>query len=186
MKDRIYTKKDLEYYNSADALRFGERITLKDFLLMNDNWQLYWYLRHLRCLEYHLNNGHKLRTLFYKIIHKLECNKLHINTYPNTIGPGVRFYHIGNFTAISSQAKVGENCTFLSGVVIGNKNLKIKKNVQITIGNNCYFGLNCFIGGSITIGNNVTVGANAVVTKNIPDNAVVGGIPAKIIKFKDL
>ena len=33
------------------------------------------------------------------------------------------------------------------------------------------------------IGNNVTVGANSVVTKDIPDNAVVGGVPAKIIRF---
>lgn len=36
------------------------------------------------------------------------------------------------------------------------------------------------------IGNNVTVGTNAVVTKDIPDNAVVGGVPAKVIKMKIL
>ena len=37
----------------------------------------------------------------------------------------------------------------------------------------------------IKIGNNVTIGAGAVVTKNIPDNAVVVGVPAKIIKIKE-
>lgn len=38
--------------------------------------------------------------------------------------------------------------------------------------------------GKITIGNNVAIGANSVVIKNVPDNAVVGGIPAKILNFK--
>ncbi|UVV64139.1 serine acetyltransferase [Bacteroides fragilis] len=40
--------------------------------------------------------------------------------------------------------------------------------------------------GSIIIGNNVTIGANAVVTKDIPDNAIVGGIPAKVLRFKEI
>lgn len=80
---------------------------------------------------------------------------------------------------------VGANCTFLSGSVIGNKGIKLDPNSKTTIGNNCYFGLNCFIGGNIRIGNNVTIGANAVVTRDIPDNAVVGGIPAKVIRIKD-
>ena len=36
----------------------------------------------------------------------------------------------------------------------------------------------------IVIGNNVTVGANAVVIDHVPNNAIVAGIPAKIIKYK--
>lgn len=37
----------------------------------------------------------------------------------------------------------------------------------------------------VKIGNNVTIAPNAVVVKDVPDNAIVGGVPAKIIKFKD-
>jgi serine O-acetyltransferase len=37
--------------------------------------------------------------------------------------------------------------------------------------------------GKVTIGDDVVIGANSVVTKDIPDNAIVGGIPAKIIKI---
>ena len=36
-----------------------------------------------------------------------------------------------------------------------------------------------------TIVNNVTIGANAVVNKPVPDNAIVAGIPAKILRFKE-
>ena len=68
--------------------------------------------------------------------------------------------------------------------VTRNKGIKMDSNCQTIIGDNCYFGLNSFVGGNITIGKNVTIGANTVVTKDIPDNAIVGGIPARIIRFK--
>lgn len=42
-----------------------------------------------------------------------------------------------------------------------------------------------FVFGPITVGNNVSIGANAVVNKDVPDNAVVAGVPAKIIRFKE-
>lgn len=53
------------------------------------------------------------------------------------------------------------------------------------IGNNVYIAKGAIVIGGITIGNNVTIGANAVVTKPIPDNAIVAGVPAKIIRIKD-
>ena len=52
----------------------------------------------------------------------------------------------------------------------------------VTIGNDVWIGANCTILPSVTIGNNVVVAAGAVVTKDVPDNCVVGGVPAKIIK----
>ncbi len=44
----------------------------------------------------------------------------------------------------------------------------------------------CIVFGGITIGNNVTIGANAVVDKPVPDNAVVAGVPAKILRIKEV
>jgi acetyltransferase-like isoleucine patch superfamily enzyme len=49
------------------------------------------------------------------------------------------------------------------------------------VGNNVYIGNCAFILPGVTIGNNVIVAAGSIVTKSIPDNAIVGGNPAKII-----
>jgi maltose O-acetyltransferase len=55
---------------------------------------------------------------------------------------------------------------------------------SVTIGNNVWIGTHAVILPGITIGNNAIVGAGAVVTKNVPDNAVVAGVPAKVINLK--
>lgn len=55
----------------------------------------------------------------------------------------------------------------------------------IAIGDNVWIGGNSVVVMGVTIGNNVVVGAGSVVAKNIPDNAVVVGNPAKIIRYID-
>lgn len=52
----------------------------------------------------------------------------------------------------------------------------------VTIGDDVWIGGNCTILPGVTIGNNVIVAAGAVVSKDVPDNCVVAGVPAKIIK----
>lgn len=54
----------------------------------------------------------------------------------------------------------------------------------VTIGDNVWFGGNCVVLPGVTIGNNVVVGAGSVVTKDIPDNAVVAGNPARILRIQ--
>ena len=53
------------------------------------------------------------------------------------------------------------------------------------IGNNCMIGAGAAIIGNITIGNNVSIGANAVVIHDVPDNAVVAGVPAEVKRIKE-
>ena len=56
---------------------------------------------------------------------------------------------------------------------------------KVTVKKNAWLGMNVTICPSVTIGENAVVAAGAVVTKDVPDNAVVGGIPAKVIKMLD-
>jgi len=55
----------------------------------------------------------------------------------------------------------------------------------IVIGNNVYMGLKTIIMPGVTIGNNVVIGAGSIVTKDIPDNSVAAGVPARVIKSTD-
>ena len=59
-----------------------------------------------------------------------------------------------------------------------------KKNGKVTIGNDVWIGQNAVILPSVSIGNGAIVGAGAIVTKDVPDYAVVGGNPAKVIRYR--
>jgi len=59
-----------------------------------------------------------------------------------------------------------------------------KGNYPIVIGNDCWIGQGASIIGGVTIGDGAIVLAGAVVTKDVPPYAIVGGIPAKIIKYR--
>lgn len=61
--------------------------------------------------------------------------------------------------------------------------LGAKGNGRPVIGNNVTLGANVTIIGHVHIGNNVIVGAGSVVVKDVPDNCVVAGNPARIIKY---
>ena len=55
----------------------------------------------------------------------------------------------------------------------------------ITVGNDVYIGNNVLILPGVKIGNNVVIGAGAVVARDIPDNSVAVGVPARVIKTAD-
>ncbi|ENN9980417.1 acyltransferase [Vibrio vulnificus] len=88
-----------------------------------------------------------------------------------TIGKDVAISHNVRFYTQNRSSK-----HFITG--IGPE----KQSGDITIGNRVWIGANVFINQNITVGNHVVIGANSVVTKNIPDNCVVVGAPAMIIK----
>jgi serine O-acetyltransferase len=98
------------------------------------------------------------------------------------IGKGLFIAHFGCIF-IAGGVKMGEKCNISQGVTIGWGGRGPNKGCP-TLGERVYVGAGAKIIGKITIGSNVAVGANAVVTKDVPTNAVVVGIPAKIINYK--
>lgn len=103
--------------------------------------------------------------------------------YQAKIGRGSTFGYGGMGVVIHSKSIVGVNCTICQQVTIWGGNSRFP-GVPV-IGNNVYIAKGSIVMGGITIGNNVTIGANAVVTKPVSDNAIVAGVPAKILRIKE-
>lgn len=181
----IKTKSDLKAYIKADFERQQMKHPVWASLTYGEHAVTRKYLETLRKLEFYQNNKKnlicKLLYAFYFLKYRKNCLKYGMYIFPNTSGPGLLLPHLG-FVRIGPQTKMGANCTVLPMVLFGRKNPNIDG--PIIIGDDCYISTGVTILGPVKIGNNVTIGAGAVVTKDIPDNAVVGGVPAKVIKFK--
>jgi acetyltransferase-like isoleucine patch superfamily enzyme len=82
---------------------------------------------------------------------------------------------IRDHVIISAGVKILTHDT--SFTVVGGRDLA----AEVVIGSNLQIGENAIILPGVTIGNNCIIGANSVVTRNIPDNSIVAGVPARII-----
>lgn len=96
------------------------------------------------------------------------------------LGGGIFFSHA--WGTVLNCERIGYGCSFLQNTTFGNKPTKEGKPARPWLGDNVKVGANAVVIGDVHIGNNVKIGAGAVVTKSIPDNCVVAGNPARIIK----
>lgn len=183
----IKTKEDLKKYIDADFKSQGMKKPFFARFTYGENWALFSYMRNLRYLEYYINKKKRpWDYVFYSyrfLKHRRNCLKYQINISPNTVGPGFKLVHPG-FRRIGAYMKIGANCSVLPMVLVGKKSPDVDTS-NFIIGDNCYLGTGCTVMGPVRIGNNVTIAAGAVVTIDVPDNAVVAGVPAKIIKIKE-
>lgn len=113
--------------------------------------------------------------------------------YGYNIHVGENFF--ANFDCVildAAPVTIGKNCLMgpQTCIYAVNHPLNVEERLKgtligkpVTIGDNVWFGGNCVVLPGVTIGNNVVVGAGSIVTKNVPDNAVIAGNPAKILKY---
>ena len=129
-----------------------------------------------------LRLAHK-KSLFWplaKIMHKRLSTKycLDIPTQCQ-IGYGLYLGH-GICMVINEGTIIGNNVNLSQFLNIGTN-----MGTPAIIGDNVYIGPNVCIVENVRIGNNSTVGAGAVITQDVPDNATVAGVPAKVISYKN-
>jgi serine O-acetyltransferase len=119
------------------------------------------------------NLAAKVLVIVIRVFYK-GCPSLIINCA--SIGPGLFIQH--GFSTIIAAESIGANCWINQQVTIGYRN----KQDQPTIGNNVTIYAGAKVIGAVIIGDHVTVGANAVVVKSVPENCVVAGVPAYIVR----
>ncbi len=112
--------------------------------------------------------------------------------YGGNIYVGENFYANFDCTILDvCEVRIGDNCMLAPGVQIysathplnaTDRNSGREYGKPVTIGNNVWIGGSAIINPGVTIGNNAVIASGAVVVKNVPDNVVVGGNPARIIK----
>ncbi len=118
-------------------------------------------------------------SLIAKIRLKFLIWKTGIDIPPRTkIGYGFYIGH-GQSIVVNPLTTIGNNCNISQFVSIGSNH-----GTGAVIGDDVYIGPNVCIVENVKIGNRVTIGAGAVVTKDIPDDATVAGVPAKVLNFK--
>ena len=100
------------------------------------------------------------------------------------------YFNVNCVVLDTMKVAIGNNVFFGPGVQVYTathplnpiERQTIEFSKPVTIGNDCWIGGNSIILPGVTIGNGCTIGAGSIVTKNIPDNSLAAGNPAKIIR----
>jgi serine O-acetyltransferase len=119
-------------------------------------------------------------TILYVILHKLTEIFCGISIGSTAkIGRRLTIEHHGCIV-IHGDSVIGDDCLIRHGVTLGNTGYKDLYGAP-TLGNRVQIGAGAKLLGRISVGDDAIVGANAVVTRDVPEHAIVGGVPARPI-----
>jgi maltose O-acetyltransferase len=133
-----------------------------------------------------------LQNLFGRTGNEIKIEPNFNCDYGKNINVGENFYmNFGCVILDCAKVNIGDNC--LIGPQVGiytachpidpiKRNSGIEFAKAITIGDNCWIGGHATINPGVVLGDNVVVASGSVVTKSFPDNVVIGGNPARVLK----
>jgi len=166
--------------SDLDRLAKNGSFSIIKYLITNASFKITFWFRIGTQLKKSKNPFMKILYLLVFILHKhyeyLTGIMLPIGM---DVGRGLKFAHFSGII-INPDTIIGNNCTIFQCVTIGD----MRGKGGGIIGDNVVIFAGAKLIGNIKIGNNVVIGANAVVVKDIPDNAVVVGVPSHIINYR--
>lgn len=184
----IKSKDDYLYFLQEDALANIKTPSCNWFKMRlnlwygNESYMFLQYMRALRKYEYLLNCNVPFKGVRIMIAkarwHRIGA-RINVIIKPNIVNYGLRIPHLVGGVIVNCKS-VGYKCTINTGVIIGNNS----KGDMATIGNNVEIAIGAKVIGGVLVGDGAIIAPNSVVVKDVPENAIVSGIPAKILKFK--
>lgn len=146
-------------------------------------WALFWHRFGNWRMEVRPRVFRMPLTILYRAMYK-ACQIFGGIQLPYTVlvGRRVRIDHFGGMILVA--AAIGDDVILRQNTTFGIASVE-DLTARPVIGNRVDVGAGAVIIGAIFVGDGAVIGANAVVTKDVPECAVVGGIPARLIKFRD-
>jgi serine O-acetyltransferase len=117
--------------------------------------------------------------IFCKVINYFTRLIHHVDITDATIGPGMHISHAS--TIYIGDVTIGRNFSLGHNVTIGIGHQAGKVGPPKSIGDDVWVGTSVVIAGTITVGNRVTIASGSMLSKDVPDNALVMGNPARVI-----
>ena len=170
-----------EYYNSGDATLIKDRRHAKNLL------------HRLNVTEYRITK--KAREIIAELIANAGSNlyiepPFHCDYGYNIVCGDNVYFNVNCVVLDSAPVTIGSNVLFAPNVQLYTATHPLEADLRrtlesalpITIGDDCWIGGNTVICPGITIGNGCVIGAGSVVTKDVPENSLAVGNPAKVIR----
>lgn len=163
-KEKIY--REVLYWGKLKRIGQKGKYSTLAFLL-------FWGEAYRNLLYYRIGVCSRLKKHIFKLFFPI-MDTLFINV--DELGECLYIQH--GFSTIISAKKIGDYCWINQQVTIGWKD---STGCPVSIGNGVKVACGAKVLGPITIGDNAIIGANAVITKNVDKNAIIGGVPGKVI-----